>query len=83
MKNLLNKIKGLFKKKELVDVISRHEGKVVSVGDSVLDGKYIKFKDDKGFNHFYGHLTKVNFKEGGIVRVGDILGKARKNGSHL
>lgn len=83
MKNLLNKIKELFKKKELVDVISRHEGKVVSVGKNKPSGKYIKFTDDKGFNHFYGHLAKVNFKLGDVVRVGDVIGEKYKNGSHL
>jgi len=85
MKRLLNRIKKLFKKKELVDVISRHEGNVTYVGKSTTEGKLIKFKNGNGLNHCYPHLLKVNFKVGDTIRVGDVLGKKDRNGkySHL
>lgn len=57
-----------------------NDGKVVFAGNLFFSGNVVVV--DHGLDIFtmYGHLSKINVKEGDIIKQGDILGQAGKTG---
>lgn len=62
-------------------------GKVVFAGKAGGYGNCIKIRHNNNIETWYGHLSKINVKEGQRVTVGDLIGKVgstgRSTGPHL
>ncbi|MFD0766034.1 peptidoglycan DD-metalloendopeptidase family protein [Mucilaginibacter lutimaris] len=62
-------------------------GKVVFAGKAGGYGNCIKIRHANNIETWYGHLSKINVKEGQRVTVGDLIGKVgstgRSTGPHL
>ncbi|MBD1394238.1 M23 family metallopeptidase [Mucilaginibacter glaciei] len=62
-------------------------GRVIFTGRAGGYGNCIKIKHPNNLETWYGHLSKINVKEGQRVTVGDVIGKVgstgRSTGPHL
>ena len=62
-------------------------GKVIFAGRAGGYGNCIKIRHNNNIETWYGHLSKINVKEGQRVTVGDMIGKVgstgRSTGPHL
>lgn len=43
-------------------------------------GRYIVIQHNMGFESYYGHLNRINVKNGDIIKKGDIIGKSGNSG---
>lgn len=68
-------------------VKSAASGKVIFAGRKGGYGNCVIIQHIKGFETLYGHLSKINVKDGQIVKVGTIIGElgstGRSTGPHL
>lgn len=78
-----------------IDIDAKHGEKIVATADGTVTkaswhssyGKTVIIKHKNGYETLFGHLSKIQVKEGEKVKVGDVIGKAgstgRSTGTHL
>ena len=68
-------------------IVATADGKVTKASWHSSYGKTVVIKHELGYETLFGHLSKITVKEGDIVKVGDVIGKAgstgRSTGTHL
>jgi murein DD-endopeptidase MepM/ murein hydrolase activator NlpD len=69
------------------EVYAAREGQVVETSQDAIYGNYIIIKHDNDWVSLYGHLSKIEVKQGQRVAVGAFIGKVgstgRSTGPHL
>lgn len=68
-------------------VVAPVNGKIASVGEDDIRGKYITVRHADGIETHYFHLSEITVEPGTTVKTGDTLGEVgstgRSNGAHL
>jgi len=68
-------------------IVATADGKVTKASWQSSYGKTVIIEHENGYETLFGHLSSISVKEGDLVKVGDVIGKAgstgRSTGTHL